>query len=47
MRLGCIGLAMEVKMVLRLEKGTQTKERQMGMFGPADMFVQMRVIETG
>jgi len=31
-------------LVLRLEKGTQTKDRQMGRFGPADMFVQMRVI---
>jgi len=41
---GCIGLAMEVKMVLRLEKGMQTKGRQMGRFGPADLFVQVRVI---
>jgi hypothetical protein len=45
MRLGCFGLAMEVKLGLRLEKGTQTKENQMGRLGPADMFVQMRVIE--
>jgi hypothetical protein len=36
---------MEVKRALRLEKGTQTKESQMGRLGPTDMFVQMRVIE--
>jgi hypothetical protein len=46
MRLGCTGLAMEVKLVLRLEKGTQTKDRQMAKFGPVDMFVLMRVIEN-
>jgi hypothetical protein len=45
MRLGCFGLAMEVKRALRLEKGTQTKESQMGRLDLADMFVQMRVIE--
>jgi len=44
-RLGYFGLAMEVKKDLRLEKGSQIKERQMGRLGPADMFVQMRGIE--
>jgi hypothetical protein len=29
---------------LRLEKDTQIKERQMGRFGPTDMFMQMRII---
>ena len=45
MRLGCFGLAMEVKKDLRLEKGSQIKDSQMGRLGPADMFVQMRGIE--
>jgi len=36
---------MEVKRALRLEKDTQTKEVQMEWLDPADMFVQMRVIE--
>jgi hypothetical protein len=35
---------MEVKKDLRLEKCIQTKEKT-GRLGPADMFVQMRVIE--
>ena len=45
MRLGCFGFAMEVKKGLKLEKGTQTKENLMGRLPPADMFVQMRVVE--
>jgi len=45
MRLECFGLVMEVKRALRLEKDTQTKEVQMEWLDPADMFVQMRVIE--
>ncbi|KAG2537238.1 hypothetical protein PVAP13_9NG148373 [Panicum virgatum] len=45
MRLGCFGFAMEAKKDLKLEKGTQTKENLMGRLAPADMFVQMRVIE--
>jgi hypothetical protein len=44
-RLGCFGLSMEVKKDLRLEKGSQIKESQMGTLGSADMFVQMRAIE--
>jgi len=36
---------MEVKKGLKLEKGTEMKENLMGMLRPADMFVQMRVIE--
>ena len=36
---------MEVKKDLRLEKGSQIKESQMGRLGPGDMFVQMRDIE--
>jgi hypothetical protein len=43
MRLGCFGLAMGVKKVLRLEKGIQTKESLMERLVPADMFVQMKV----
>jgi hypothetical protein len=42
-RLGCFGLAIMVKKVLRLEKGTQTKENQMKKLGHADLFVRMRV----
>jgi hypothetical protein len=44
-RLGCFGLAMEVKKDLKLEQSTERKESQMGRLGPADMFVQMRVID--
>jgi len=39
MRLGCFGSAMVVKKVLRLEKGTQTKENQMERLGHADLFL--------
>jgi len=42
-KLGCFGLAMEVKKVLRLEKGTQTKENMMERLGHVDLFVRMRV----
>jgi hypothetical protein len=45
MRPGCFGLVMEVKRALRLEKGTQTKDSRMERLDPADLFVQMRVIE--
>jgi hypothetical protein len=44
-RLGCFGLAMEVKKDSKLEQSTERKESQMGRLGPADMFVQMRVID--
>jgi hypothetical protein len=44
-RLGCFGLAMVVKKVLRLEKGTQTKGNQMERLGRADIFVRMRVTD--
>jgi hypothetical protein len=45
MRPGCFGLVMEGKKALRLEKGTQTNESQMERLHPADLFVQIRVIE--
>ena len=38
-------VAMEIKRVLRLEKGTQTKESRMGRLDPVDLFVQTRVID--
>jgi hypothetical protein len=44
MRLGCFGSTMVVKKVLRLEKGTQTKEK-MERLGRADLFVRMKVTE--
>jgi hypothetical protein len=36
---------MEIKKALTLEKGIQTKDSRMKMLDPADLFVQMRVIE--